>query len=71
MNRCCGFGRPKGLPIWYMLRQNWQYVEAKKIFQELEELRSDANVGEIRKKKINGVPVMDWLSQLLQKESAS
>ena len=56
----------------YAYGKTGRYVEAKKIFQELEELRSDANVGgEIRKKKINGVPVMDWLSQLLQKESAS
>jgi tetratricopeptide (TPR) repeat protein len=56
----------------YAYSTTGRYVEGKKIFQELEELRRDDNVErEIGKKKINGVPVMDWLSQLLQKESAS
>jgi hypothetical protein len=57
----------------YAFCKTGRYVDAKEIFQELEALRkSDDNFGlAIEKRKIDGVPVMDRLRQLLQKGLAS
>jgi tetratricopeptide (TPR) repeat protein len=56
--------------LTYVYAKAGKCDEAREMFQELEELVSDKDVGEemmlYRKQKIDEVPMMDWLRQLLK-----